>query len=1013
MVQWSSIPTPKKNQMAIQFARCEYVSRSTGGNACRKAAYSQREEIRCDRTGELFSFKERGGNAHHEVLLPEGVDEKFKDSSTLWNEVEQCEKRKDSQLAKEFVLALPDDAQVTFEDRLELTHRFANTHFVEKGLAVQVDIHEPDEEERNWHVHLLVTTRRFSEDGLSFEKMKARDLDPTIRKGLVLEADVWGELWRDLQNTYFEEKGYDLRVDPIAIVAQEHLGPVRMRHHMNDAIARSQELQKANEQLAQDPASVLETLTRNKAVFSEKDVELFLKKHVAVEGRKEVWQGILGHPYLLPLYDKETGAKTTYFTTQEVRAEEEKLMRFADTIAKQPSHSLSSQAIEKGMKGRTLSEEQQKAYELCVQSGHNLSLIQGRAGVGKSYVLNGILAAHEEDGYRVIGLAPTNKVAADLRESGFKQSKTCHGFLFALKHGRESLNSNTLVMIDEAGMLGTELSVELFHAVKTSGAKLVLVGDDRQLSSVDRGGAFRALLARYESVELKTVRRQTISWQKAVSEDLSRGDVKNAVHTLQEHQQIDWKDTREEALSSLLKAWIEDKDSALSQKHILAQKNVEVDALNLGVRDILRAQGKLGEVELSCMTSRGKTAFAVGDRIQLTKTDKAQGLMNQRFGMIEHINQTDKTLTVCFDNGEKKEVDPSTYDGLRHGYASTVYKAQGSTLDHVYVLHSNTTNQATNYVALTRQTQSLSLFVSRDETPTESHLIRQMSREEGKGTSLAFDTQKDIARRQEDKTLTTHIRDGVETLVTKVKDVFHKNEGFYQVDKPLTQTAGEVTLVNPALQAVYEDWKHPAFKRADSYKRVFEEGLKLYGAEGAIQYWNEKREPFLALYEEKIKEVEETLQAPILSYLSQESKALALKAAVEDPDRALSRLTHLQDSRQREQDEKAKAESPPQVLELQKAQDLKHQNEGAFFAGYSKFKQLHYRLEHSPSDRALQEELREISKQLYDNKEMFGQIDRIDADMGKSIKHLAKSKDPFFEQQRQLQKEMDRGGFSL
>lgn len=261
--------------MAIQFARCAYVSRSTSGNACRKASYNQRDEIRCERTGELFSFKERGGNVHHEIFLPEGVSEKFKTSSVLWNEVERCEKRKDSQVAKEFVLALPDDAQVTLDDRVELVRRFVETHFVEKCLGVQIDIHEPDEEEKNWHAHVLVTTRRFLDDGLSFEKMKARDLDPTIKKGLVVEADVWGELWRDLQNAYFEEKGYDLRVDPIGIVPQEHLGPVRMRHHMNEAIARSQMLQKANEQLAQDPGSVLEALTHNKAVFSEKDVDVF------------------------------------------------------------------------------------------------------------------------------------------------------------------------------------------------------------------------------------------------------------------------------------------------------------------------------------------------------------------------------------------------------------------------------------------------------------------------------------------------------------------------------------------------------------------------------------------------------------------------------------------------------------------------------------------------------------------------------------------------------------------
>lgn len=189
--------------MAIQFARCAYVSRSTGGNACRKAAYNQREDIRCDRTGELFAFKERGGNVHHEILLPKGVHEKFKNSSVLWNEAEQCEKRKDSQVAKEFVLALPDDAQVTLEDRIELTRRFVQEHFVEKDLGVQIDIHEPDEEEKNWHAHVLITTRRFSRDGLSFEKMKARDLDPTIKKGFVVEADVWGEHWRDLQKALF------------------------------------------------------------------------------------------------------------------------------------------------------------------------------------------------------------------------------------------------------------------------------------------------------------------------------------------------------------------------------------------------------------------------------------------------------------------------------------------------------------------------------------------------------------------------------------------------------------------------------------------------------------------------------------------------------------------------------------------------------------------------------------------------------------------------------------------
>lgn len=176
--------------MAIQFARCEYISRSTGGNACRKASYNQRDTVSCERTGEVFSFKERGGNVHHEILLPEGADASFKNSQVLWNEVEKCEKRINSQLAKEFVLALPDDEVVILEDRIELTRRFAQI-FVEKGVAVQCDVHSPHEGEKNWHAHLLVTTRRFSEDGLTLAA-KARDLDPVIRSGVVVEGDLWG-----------------------------------------------------------------------------------------------------------------------------------------------------------------------------------------------------------------------------------------------------------------------------------------------------------------------------------------------------------------------------------------------------------------------------------------------------------------------------------------------------------------------------------------------------------------------------------------------------------------------------------------------------------------------------------------------------------------------------------------------------------------------------------------------------------------------------------------------------
>ncbi|OJW55183.1 MAG: hypothetical protein BGO67_05270 [Alphaproteobacteria bacterium 41-28] len=1015
--------------MAIQFARCEYVSRSKGGNVCRKASYNQRTEIRCERTGELFSFQEREGNVHHEVLLPEGADLRFKNSSVLWNEAERCERRKDSQVAKEFVLALPDDKQISLEDRIELTRRFAETHFIEKGLGVQLDVHEPDEHEKNWHAHLLVTTRRFREDGLSFEKSKARDLDPTIRKGCVIEADIWGELWRDLQNTYFEEKGYELRVDPIGLVPQEHLGPVRMRHHLSEAVSRSQMLQKANVELAQDPQSILEALMQNCAVFSQKDVESFLKKHVSLEKRECVLEGVFSHPSLVPLYHKDTGQRTAYFTTHNVRAEEEKLLRFADKIANKSAPVLSPEAIAKGIEGRALSEEQHKAYELCVQSGQNLSLIQGRAGVGKSYVLDGIRMAHENEGYRVLGLAPTHKVASDLRESGFKDAKTCHGFLFAFKNNKEALDSQTLVVIDEAGMLGTELSVELFHAVKKSGAKLILVGDDRQMSSVHRGGIFRILADRYSSnsAELRDVRRQTIHWQKKVSEDLSKGEVRSAVNLLQENKVIQWTSSKEEALSSLLEAWAKERVN-IPTTQILAQKKVDVDALNRGAREILRQQGDLGDLEVTCVTQRGRINFAEGDRIQLTKTDKDQGLKSGYFGIVEYIDPETKKLILQLDNKEKVMVDPHTYDGLRHGYAATVYKAQGSTLDHVYVLHSNTINQPTNYVALTRQTKSLSLYVSKDKAPTEASLIFQMSREERHKTSLLFDTQKDIERRQEEKPFTARLKHKTEDLVTKVKDVFHDNKEFYKVDIPLAKTE-EVTLItvqnaiSPALQSVYEEMKHPAFSRATIVKKTFEEGYKLYGEEKAIAYWESKKEAYFHLYQQKLNQVEKEFTSPFLSYMSDKSRDLARNAAQTDPDRALKFLKNRQASKKAEQEAKdikmqrsqeqtqnSLKERIPSFKETQKIKSIEDIHQKEFteaFSAYFRFKELKYELKKSPEDEPyLKAELRKLGKSIYKNKEAFEHIQRLDPDMSQSIQKAAA-------QEKAKIHSLDRGGYSL
>lgn len=761
--------------MAIQFARVEYVSRSSGGNACHKAAYNERSVIRCERTGELFNFKNKGDLSYHEILLPEGASSIFKDSKTLWNAAEKAEKRKDSQVAKESVIALPDNKEITHEDRIEITKRYANALFVSKGLAAQIDIHAPHDGEKNWHAHVLATTRRFTKDGLAFSSHKARESDPTIKKGYVQKEVPPGELYAQIQNDYFKEKGLDLRVDPTGIVAQNHIGPVRMRKHMGDALERANLLREANEASVRNPWEILQKLTQKQSIFTEQDLNRFLVKHVDKEDIHSVKQQVLTSKSIIPLYDKETKEITAYWTTQDVRQEEEKGVRFARAVNEKGDKIVKASSIIQVTQNRSLSSEQQQAVEFATYHSKGISIIEGRAGTGKSYTMQAIREIYEANNIRVIGLAPTNQVSIDMAKDGFQEAMTVHSFLFKQKNNRLPLKSDTIVIVDEAAMLGNTALVELLNVAKDHKIKVVMFGDDRQLSSVERGGMFRQLVEQFSSRELTDVRRQT-GWQKQVSELLSEGHTKKAAELLQEKGSIQWQHTKEASLAQLVKDW--DEASQLNptkNRLVLANKNVDVDTLNHAIREIRLSRGEVSATGYRCQTARGKEIFALNDRVCLTVTDKKLNLSNGAFGTIEAIDE--KNCTIKLDGGKSVTFDPNQYHGLKLGYASTVYKSQGKTIPEIYVLHDASVNNKLNYVALTRHKESLKIYANHEETKNLSHFAHQISRSADKMSSLCFATQKELHPQQ---SLWQSLKKETKDFLT---DTFHKNKEFYKLPK--------------------------------------------------------------------------------------------------------------------------------------------------------------------------------------------------------------------------------------
>jgi len=766
--------------MAIAFARARYLSRASGGNAVRSAAYNARESITAERTGELFYFRNRDAPEHHEVLLPEGADARLADCAVLWNAAEAAEKRKDAQVAREIVLALPADPVLSIEDRIELARSFAEQHFVAKGLAAQLDVHAPHKDRgegegyaegtggdhTNWHAHLLITTRRI--EGDHFAAKKARDLDPEVRRAggraVVSEGEAWGELWRAHQDRYFQEHGLELRVDPTAAHPGEHIGPVRMRKVDSPAVTRAEALRTANEHAAKDPEQVLAALTRNNATFTERDLDRYLAKHLGggLDGTLDpalareiavAKAAVRQHPSVRALHDRETGEAVGRFTTTAVRDQERAALTDAAAVAGARHHRGVDVFLQlAATSGRKLRNDQHEAFEHAVSAG-GLKLIEGRAGTGKSYTLAAVRDAHEIARYRVVGLAPTNSVAQSLKADGFREAGTVHSALFAIKNGRHpGWDKRTVLVVDEAAMLDSRVTGELLAEARAADAKVILAGDDRQLTSIERGGLFTELCRAHRAAEITEVTRQTASWQRQAARDLAEGRFDAAVASFDRHGAVTWSADQEASRAALVAKWTA--DSAVdprASRFVFAYTNADVDRLNAELRRVRRERGELGR-DVRLETKHGAANFAVGDRVQFTDTDKRLHIYNGNAGTIIGLNAATGEVAARLDAPSGKEGRVLTwsaleFQGFRHGYAGTIYKGQGKTLDHTYLLHTHHWRAAASYVALTRQRHSAQVFVARETARNVQQLARQMARGEVRAASVAWATSDELPER--------------------------------------------------------------------------------------------------------------------------------------------------------------------------------------------------------------------------------------------------------------------------
>src|SRR3954462_13608454 len=270
------------------------------------------------------------------------------------------------------------------------------------------------------------------------------------------------------------------------------------------------------------------------------------------------------------------------------------------------------------------------------------------------------------------------------------------------------------------------------------GAKVVLVGDPEQLQAIEAGAAFRALSERDGAAEITQVRRQSQAWQREATKELATERTGAALERCEQAGMVHAHATRDEATAALVAGWDAARQAEPEQSQVmLAYARADVRDLNELARAKVRGAGELG-ADRTITTERGERVFAAGDRAMFLRNERSMGVKNGTLGTLERLEGS--SLTVRLDGADRSAVsfDLKDYAHVDHGYAATIHKAQGVTVDRAHVLASSSMDRHAAYVGLTRHREGVELHWAREDLRDRAGLDRVLSRERVKDTTLDY-----------------------------------------------------------------------------------------------------------------------------------------------------------------------------------------------------------------------------------------------------------------------------------
>ena len=825
--------------MAIYHCSAKPVSRSGGRSAVAAIAYRTASLLTNERDGLTHDFTAKKGVVHSEIVLPADVEADWAlDRSALWNAAERAERRRDSRVAREFEIALPHE--LSADARLSLARAFAQDLADRYGAAVDFAIYAPQGKSdiRNVHAHVMMTTREVTPDGLGEKTMIERENRWLLANGLPTSHMQMRDIrkaFADHANRHLLEAGLDIRVDHrshldrgLELSPTEHMGvhaSQMERRGLDVSRARLEDkaAKKNADLIRRKPEEVLRILTDEKSVFDRHDIARTIHRYINDnDGFQRAFAAVMASPQLVEVA-LEQNNKLAKYSTREMITVEHTMAASSLRMAERNSHGVSANKIDQALRrqdamlgGSGLTEEQRTAVR-HITSPTQIAAVIGFAGAGKSTMLSAAREAWEAQGYRVHGAALAGKAAEGLTTSSGITARTLASWEYGWSQGRHELGRNDILVIDEAGMVASRQLARFVAEAEKRGAKLVLVGDHEQLQAIGAGSPFRAIAERIGSVELTDIRRQRHDWQREASVAFATHRTAQGLQLYAERNSIRFADDREQACADLIRDYLADRAQNPEGSRIaLAHRRVDVRAINDGIRERLQAEGLLAKAEghhkdgtndnrdqrnheIVYQTVNGKRAFAPGDRIVLLENNRDLGVKNGMLGTVEAVEPNALHLRLDGSSGGPNDarhlaLPVKDYQSFDHGYATTIHKAQGATVDRAFVMASSTMDRHLTYVAMTRHRDAVMLYAGRDELKDMKEMVASMGRSGVKETTL--DYEQVFAER-------SGLQATEELEVARIEAKAHELESHVKLPGPATQERSpQQTIPAPLVAAI-------------------------------------------------------------------------------------------------------------------------------------------------------------------------------------------------------------------